>query len=813
MSALVARRRRLGGVCVLLLLSFLSPASQAQQEDSTPAEDVAPALAPELEAQLRRLAKGDEEILTLIVVAMDVARAEAWGELSSLLDQGPDRTRVAIVSALRTLQRPELFLQVLRHGAVSADENLRQRAADHLRELAAASEAVFELLLSGFRDGELPSEQLDLIVLALGSSRRLAAVDALLDGLETSREPLARAALMELTGRRPLGTDDSPAAWRAWWEKARWKTREELLEESLLAERERHARALSERDERIVQLELRHMGQDVTRLVAGLESEYPVVRLEAARRLGAHANAEQAALAVPLLMRRLGHEVELGGHDGALEATPTGDIGVVPGASVLEPDPEVRRAAVAALGVLGRDRPEVLDALSQELLSEDLATAQEAVDALARVREAPRLVSPLLDRLERGGLAEATQITALSVIAQNDPQGVAGRLVRWTGPEHAPSVRAAGVRALLIGASPAEALEHVDGLLFGEPPSDVRYAVATGLGAQLRRMQNPDDHGAQLVAMLGRLLDDLDASVRAQAAVSLGDSGQLAALNLLEQHSRVEADVNVMVRVLDAFGSLGVIDAVDTIGRVCSRWSGEGAADLELAARRALQDIGDERPADDWLGMARTVQQVGCFPLAAWCLREGLHRFDTDPSERDVVAQIRGELANVLWQARRPAEAHELLVELHEAQAPYPIASTRLDLLARTSEQLGYDDQAADFYAARLDVLAEGDSTRDENERSLARTLLAAGRPAEALPWIERLLDLDGGDNGLLEDKARAQVALGRDDDARQTYTRLLERLPDDDVETRERVEAARAALATPPAVTDDSVDESRDAG
>jgi len=797
------------------------PADEAQEDGDgeeagpSPAELQAAALAD----ALARLRQGEEPALALTVPAVDAVRAAAWPQLGELLDVGSASTRVAVLTALRNTQSDALLPRVQALAVDPAvDAEVRRAAGELLDTLAIASPEVFDGFLAALRTRELPEPQLARLIEALGGSRRLLAVEPLIAELDGPHAAVAKAALAELTVQQASTLPAGPVAWREWWSRNSWQTREQLLEAALASERDHAGEALRQRDALIVQLQLRLMGQDVARLVDALSLDYAAVRLEAARRLGRHANVEQAASAVPVLLARLGHPTQVdtshanGGAstgattNGSAGAKPAGDVGNA-SAAALETDPEVRRALVAALGVLGRDLPAVREALLLELRSDDLGTAAEAVNALARVRNAPDVVLPLLDLLGRPQLDPAAQATALTVVAQNRPLGVTARLLPWTTSERPAAVRAAGVRALLAGADPSEVLEQVETLVAGETSPDVRYAVAMGLGEQLRRLGrdvgSPEaDARLEIVQVLGRLLDDVDPSVRAEAASSLGDSGQLGALGLLEARTRAEADASVMSRILDALGTLRVIDAVGTIGRVCAAWQGNGRDVLEAAARRAVETIGDDQSAADLLGMARTLQQVGAFPLAAWVLRDTLRRFEGDPAEHEVVGQARGELANVLWQAGQAEEAHALLVELHEAGAPHPIATTRLDLLARTSEQLTYFDQAAEYYAERLEILGEGDSTRDENRRSLARTLMLAGEAERALPLIIELLEEDGGDNALLESRARAEASSGRVAEARATYARLLERLPAEDVAARERVDAALQRLGEPTPLT-----------
>lgn len=753
----------------------------AVAEPAAPENEVT--LSPQLLASRETLAAGKEDVPVLAIHATRLLDAGDVDTLADVLEGANPQSALGILQALQTSTSVALLSETLGLASAQEETEVSQLAMDNLVRLARERPEVTQQLIERLDVPGHVAARRRTMVIVLGRSRDLNAVEPLIELLGGPQGPDAGRALNELTGHS-LGEDLE--AWTEFWERSRGETRDVLLERSLAAERQ--ARRVSEQQmrEEVIQARIGSIGMDVDLLVAGLSDSYAAVRLASAQKLGSHSNGEQAATAIPTMLARLGYGTQGNGN---------GNGHANGHAAPMENDAQVRAALVAAVGVLGRGEPVVLEVLLHELSSDDEGIAAVAAAAFVRLRNHPEVVNPLLGYLERTPVEEVTQVTVLLVVASNEPSGVLDRLSVWLGPEHTPTVRAAAVAAVLASEELPRALEAVGHVVSEEEVRDVRYALAKALGDRARSLPEDDDARPQVLVLLGQLLEDVDSSVRAEAASSLGEAGGASAFVLLERRSRAEVDASVMMRILHALGQIGEREAVGAIGRVCASWSGEGSGELNDAAHRALLVLGDGVPADGWLEMAGTLKAVGSPALSAWSLREILLRHEGDPGSREVVSLARGHLAEVLCLNGQAREAYQMLVELHEAGAPYPGLRLRLELLARTAEELALIDEAADYYLERLDELAEGDATRIETQRGAVRTLVAAGRYEEALPLVREVYEQDASDNGTMYQLARVQLALGRDRAAVDTLRRLLPRIPVQEVELRAEIEALLAQV------------------
>ncbi len=762
---------------------------------------------------------GEEEVPVLAIHATRLLDAGDVLTLAKVLSGSRRPATLGILQALQTTTSVSLLPETIVLASTSKDAEVSRLAMDNLVRLARENEDVTERLILRIEAADLPLAAQRTMVRVLGRSRNLGAVDALITLIGGPLSGAGREGLEELTGHS-FGEDAK--AWSDFWERSRTVARDVLLERSLAAEKRSRRQLEQHMRQEVVQARIRLMGMDVDLLVAGLSDDYPAVRLASARQLGSHPNGEQAATSIPVMIERLGYgsaasaglgaesarivdpgvptENGQGTSDG--ESHGSAENGAVPdhqnGADVdkKERDPEVRSALVAALGILGRGQQVVQDVLLAELHSGDAQTAAVAATAFERLRGHPEVVLPLLQFLERSPPEEGTLVTVLRVVGNNQPAGVLQRLAEWLNTDYSPTVRAAAVAAVMASADLASALDAVADVAANEDVRDVRYALAKSLGDRVRDLHVDDAARPAVLELLARLLDDVDSSVRAEAASSVGDAGGPEAFSILDARSRAEVDVSVMMRIVHALGELGDRSGVGVIGRVCGSWTGEGSVELTDSARRALLALGEGVPADGWLAMAGTLQDVGDAKSAAWALREILLRHEGDAGSREVVSMARGHLAEVLCLNGQPDEAYQILVELHEAGAPYPGLRLRLSLLARSSEELGLFDQAANYFLESLEELAVGDATRAETQHGAVRTLMSAGRHGEALPLLQELHAQDAGDNDTMYRLARAQAALGMDRAAVELLQRLLPRIPFDEDATRQEVEVLLAELA-----------------
>ncbi len=795
----IATTARLLAVAALCGAALTAPSARAalRVQDGEPAQEAGAGrggaaddedASPQVRASRRALRDGTEEVPVLAIHATRLLDAGDVRTLAEVM-AGSDREAIlGILQALQTTTSVALLPESIVLASKAEDPEISRLTLDYLVRLARGQSDVTERLVARLVAADLPHAAQVTIVRVLGKSRDLRAVDPLVDRVDGALGDPARRALEELTGHA-FGNDR--LAWRSFWDRSRDLGRDVLLERSLASEREARTETESRMREEIVQMRIRLMGSDVDQLIGGLSDEYAAVRLASAQRLASHPNGEQAATAIPVLLDRLGYGAN--GHGYVNGDGGTNGQGEAGGRG--EADPQVRAALVATLGVLGRGNAAVQDVLLSELRSGDPGIAAVAAAAFERLRDHPEVVDPLLDYVERSPVTEGTLVTVLRVVASNQPSGVLDRLAAWLDPAHSATVRAAAVAAIMASAELPAALAAVESVAGNEDVRDVRYALAKALGDRARTIPGDDPARPQVLALLGRLLDDVDASVRAEAASSVGEAGGADAFAQLDRRSRAETDAGVMVRIVTALGEIGEREGVGVIGRVLSSWTGDSAAELVDAARRALLVLGEGVAADGWLEMAGTLQEVGNPGLAAWALREILLRHEGDPGSRDVVSLARGHLAEVLCLNGQAAEAYQMLVELHEAGAPYPAPRMRLELLARTSEQLGRTSEAADWYLERLDELAEGDATRLETQRGAVRGLMGAGRWQEALPLVTELHDLDPTDNDVMFRLARVQAGLGRDHAAVATLRRLQARVPDEGDALRAEVEVLLAEL------------------
>lgn len=772
--------------CVLLSGDGLAgpPAIQDDATSGEAAED------DPLASARQALLEGGADEAVLAVRAMELVQAGDVLGLRRVLEDAPRESVLGVLHALE-VRRVDGLLDVLVDLAGAPDAQVADGAARHVRSRARSSEDVVAALIQRLATPGLPATLRRTLVELLGQSRDLAAVEPLLAELDGPAGRQAHEGLTVLTGHRPPERSERVRWWRDFWDTHRTDRRDVLLERALEVEIERGQGMVEE----VIQTRLTRMGNEVDALVTALADDYKRVRLEAVRRLVENPNREQAATAVPVMLRRLDHlPADAGGNggdpgtNGAAAGAPEGEI---------EPDAEVRAALVAALGALGGGRADVQAVLLDVLRSDDLLSARAAVAALERLRDEPTVVAPLLQFLGRSNVDELTLVTVLEIVARNKPVDVFAELSHWLGDGYGSEVRAAALEAVLADAELSRALPAVVDMADPDQPLDVRYALARSLGARARGLARDDAARGPMLALLSRLVGDADPSVRAEAAASLGNSGDAGALPVLEQLARVETNEGVVQRLIGAFGSLGSPDSIETIGRLWSAWSKDSsAAVIEEACRRALEGLAPAGDAAAQLAMVVRLRESGAPRLAAWAAQRVVQRLDAAASQedRDLFARARGEWAEALALDGRHQEARELLVELHESDAPYPGRTRRLELLSSSAAALQLHDAAADEALQLLELLSVGDIQRGVVLRRAVTALRAAGRLDEALTQLDELVAETGASLDLSVERARLLVDTGQPDEALATLVAALAGLPDDD--TSPSAVAARALLA-----------------
>jgi len=715
-----------------------------------------------------------------------------------------------------------LIDDVLALAARSTGTPARKAADDVLdRQLAGAATGAsapprVRRILGWVSDPLLDLSRRTVVLAALGRSGELAYVEPLVAALSGDSPAEVRAALRSLTGH-DLGPEADAAVWRAWWAEHSRFTREQLLEQALELRaqelqvvRDDAGRAEQAATTKLVNLKIAGLGESVEGLLAGLADEHADVRLEAARRLAGKANDERAAAAVPVLLRRLGHAASPNGngngHAPQAEpaATATGDAGAV------EADPRVRAALVTALGVLGRTRDEslpgidVLPALAAELKSPHAAVSSAAAAALEQFHDQPAVVIPLLEYLAQLPASDApevveTKVKALQAIAANSPSTIMPDLLPFTDLNQLPEVRAAAVRALMACDNISTVLDNLFMIYSSDSSRDVRFGIAASLGDRFDRLASNNDTEVRtrMVGLLGNLLNDPDASVRAQAAEALGRSGSRSALTLLATQARRETEPTVQLRLVGALGALRQPEAAAAIGALLvSRKDKEGHAALLAEAQKALELLASDRAPEPWLATAESLHTAGAHDLAAYCCREARRRFVDVPEHREAVGRAQGLLALELLHDGQAREARTLLEELETAGAPFPARDERLLALADACERLEDWGAQADWLLLHLAELPAGDVRHDADTLAAVGALRKKGRNAEAAGLLRPYVEANPADNQALFDLAILEEALDRLDEARLDLDRLVKRLPESDALREQVLEAHRRVAA-----------------
>ena len=196
--------------------------------------------------------------------------------------------------------------QQLAAGVLPGD--VRPIARENLVALCRADARIVDAFIDWMDDEDRVDAERLVLVDVLGHGRDLAAVRPLVLQLFGHHGEAAHRSLQRLTGQEgpPPGTARAEYGrfWSDFWEDHDDLPRDELLEVALddlrasLSERERiHAQTIARLRVEVIDARTERMGTDVGRLVEALDDDYREVRLEAARRLGGHANKQQAASA------------------------------------------------------------------------------------------------------------------------------------------------------------------------------------------------------------------------------------------------------------------------------------------------------------------------------------------------------------------------------------------------------------------------------------------------------------------------------------------------------------------------------------
>jgi hypothetical protein len=268
-------------------------------------------------------------------------------------------------------------------------------------------------------------------------------------------------------------------------------------------------------------------------------------------------------------------------------------------------------------------------------------------------------------------------------------------------------------------------------------------------------------------------------SLRIAITETLGATDPKAAIARLWQ--LIEADSNIMERVDDSSGRVGraLSDAAADLGRLLTASGG-----------------------DDSTAFAERVHKV--FLANAYGVLDGLAAAVAGPMGANGRAKLRGLFEKTIADAPPAKPRGDRTRDINDTRAEMRLSAAANGLMALADA----DDNVDAFVHA-----AEASDYRIVHVGEVAKRLLKAGRPAEAMAWLERVAPdahqwRDPGGDGLVGLKLAALDALGQQDEAQRlrlalfekhlwvTYLRdYLKRLPDfeDDAVVRKAVAHAAA--------------------
>ncbi|MBC8001947.1 MAG: HEAT repeat domain-containing protein [Opitutaceae bacterium] len=274
---------------------------------------------------------------------------------------------------------------------------------------------------------------------------------------------------------------------------------------------------------------------------------------------------------------------------------------IVPSVKGLLSDGEatVRRAAVQTLGKV--DSEEVV-ALIIPLLRDPAAEVRAAAAEALKSRRHPTAIGPLKEvMIDPAGVVRGLAAQALEAHGWRPDDEVEEALLAVARGEwdHASRLGAVSVKPLTA-------------VLQGEEIGLVRHAVLKALGKI---------KASSVTGILVGALQDVDATVRTEAAISLGQAGDVTAVEPLivalnDPHHRVQA------AAANALSRMGDARSIEPLSRLLPA----GHWEVRMAAAEALSNIGDARVIEPLIGALQ----------------------DRDKDVRMMVAQALGQLRNTL---------------------------------------------------------------------------------------------------------------------------------------------------------------------
>ncbi len=751
----------IGLLLLPILLALTAVSSAAGEEPSSPAAG----LLEQLSDETRPLSYRAQVVMRLLA-SRD---AEARRGLARIL-QNPSRPRelrLAVITGALADPEAGLLPSVLDLVAAEGRSELGLRARDAFR--IARSPALILALARLARDEEMEGSRRALAVTLMGETLSLDAVGPLIALWKEARDAVsvaARDALYLVVPVRFTG----PGEAEKWWEANRGKSRERILTDLLREARgrkdhpkvarllEQFARALlpDARLERVIDLYLGcRESEELRRLGAERLATYP---FEEREKEGAEEARKKAAAAllggleretsIPVMVALLAAVKVLA---PALDEDGRGRVLAAITHHLDSPEPEVRSAAVAALGEM-RD-PRAVRALSRRydmLGSRNPAFRLEILDAIERIDDG--IGQWIQDKLKVGDPSVEVVRRLILLLKKKYPKMLSSiptlRELLRSHPEKAVREEAASAIGLIgVQVGDPAAVGALAELGLRDPERSVRFVAATQLG------RAPEVTDQVIDLLRGRLGEgEADGGVRTAAALSLLKLRHAAAIpmvaGLLGEDAFWRATVrSYLVSDLLARGQVG--EAVELV--------------------RALYEAGKPGRCAEAAGLVLAKKDLEWPPrvkgelafLAARCLDARGDPAKALEAMRQVPGDVGGVerpllLARLLRLTGAPARVAEVLAPVLALEKAPPGAKERARLeLARADVALGRYAEAIEGVKSLLEDPKYGKQAAAIDREARAKRGPPAPAPADLVAR------LDGGDAAARKEAAAALKKLG----------------------------------------------------
>ncbi|MBI4879513.1 MAG: HEAT repeat domain-containing protein [Planctomycetes bacterium] len=496
---------------------------------------------------------------------------------------------------------------------------------------AAYPEQTRPRLVAALRGEDAALAEAAIRVLAL--TRDLKAVPPLLDLLAQTggAGPLAEAAAAALAGILGTSFGADAAKWNVFWQGCAGKTREQILEEVLAAERVNHAGVVERKDREIIRLKREIDVGDRDALLADLQHELRDVRRFAAEALARGSEDWDVSGARPVILGRL----ESGSEPSDVIVAFLKLLCAID-AQAEASGPDVRRDALI-VSFFSSPSPEVVVAAVEA--AEQFPVDQVRTAILDAVRELSR--RPLTPA--------ARSILVKACGGKLNLREARDQLVALLSNDESGDVRLAAVGALGSFRMPDTA-EYLARALREDSDWRVRRKAASELAAVA---------GTAAVEHLLRGLEDPRIEVRAEVAAALsGLDGEQAAVALVARLEK-EKEVTVRTAIVRALGSLGFPQALDALcavalARDAAAANGPGVDPavlaLQLAAQKALQQVAGDDPAR-WGTVVARFAGSGRRDLEQFALAEQLRTLVAARAPLETILEARLALAGAAFAA------------------------------------------------------------------------------------------------------------------------------------------------------------------